>query len=128
VLGLDQLQLDFRPPTRNRSVIDVRTLSWQEKIEAARAPQEIVSIVRDYLASHHYEIARLPAACRPSSMVDAADVGAYTLALVRHHVDVVGRKGDFVHRLTAVMVLANTKISRVLATTNDSDGAVEDTA
>lgn len=106
----------------------MQALSWQEKIEAAGSAEEVVGIVRDYLASHHYEVARLLAACRPSSMVDAADVGAYTLALVRHHVDIVGRKGDFVHRLTAVMVLANTKISRVLATTNDPDGAVEDRA
>ncbi len=106
----------------------MQALSWQEKIEGACTAQEIVGIVRDYLASHHYEIARLPAACRPSSMIDAADVGAYTLALVRHHVEIVGRKGDFVHRLTAIMVLANTKISRLLATTNDSDGAMEDRA
>ena len=101
-------------------------MSWQERIEAAGSDAEVVNVVRDYLSSHHYEIALLAASCRPASVIDSADVSAYTLALVRHYVDIVGRKGDFVHRLTAILVLANTKITRLLAASNDQDGATRD--
>lgn len=106
----------------------MRLSSWQEKIEAAASEREVVDVVRDYLASHHYAVARLPDDCKPTRMIDGADISACTLALVRRHVVCVDLRDDFAHLMTAFFVLANTKVTRLLATSNDGNGALRDTA
>ena len=71
-----------RRPGRARNV----PVTWAARVESAMTPHEVVEVARDFLAQFTpYEVHALPEACKvPAKIVDADDVAAYALGLVRH--------------------------------------------
>ena len=61
-------------------------VTWQYKLEHAETEVDVVTAAREFLAQFSpYEIESLPAHCQPPlKLVDADDIAAYALELVRH--------------------------------------------
>lgn len=72
-------------PSRPRG-LRKKVVSWAARVEGASCSQEVVDVAREFLAQlTPYEVYALPPACTPPpKLVDADDVTAYALALVRH--------------------------------------------
>ncbi len=105
------------------------SLSWPARVDACETEEEVLGAARDYLATlDSREFAQLPPDCRPRKLVDAADLAAYAFDLVRHHVSEDSEAGALVNRLAAFFAHANIRLSRILARTNDEDGAVRESA
>ena len=88
--------------------------TWQERIAEAGTEPEIVTIVRDYLATlTHDEYAGLPMHLRPPKIVDATDIAAYALDLARHECEDHDELA-LVQRLAQVMSRASIRLSQIL--------------
>lgn len=72
-------------PSRPRRIRKT-VVSWAARVEGATSVHEVLEVARDFLARlTPYEVHSLPSACMPPpKIVDADDVTAYALALVRH--------------------------------------------
>lgn len=73
-----------------------RVVTWAARVEGATSSQEVVDVARDFIAQlTPYEVHSLPAQCMPPpKIVDADDVTAYALTLVRHDcADAAGEAG-----------------------------------
>ena len=70
-----------RPPRPGKTAV-----SWVARVEDAASEHEVVEVARDFLAQFTpYEVHALPDDCKPpAKIVDADDVNAYALSLVRH--------------------------------------------
>ena len=59
--------------------------SWEELLADASTPEELISIVRDFVAGiDHHDLARLPERCQPGKLVDIDDVTACAYELLRY--------------------------------------------
>jgi hypothetical protein len=59
--------------------------AWHQRLKAATSEQEVVGIVREYIATlTEGDIERLPAPCRPGKFDSPKDVRDFSFALVRH--------------------------------------------
>ena len=91
-----------------------RPVTWQLKLEHAETEVEVVAAAREFLAQFSpYEIEVLPARCQPPlKLVDADDIAAYALELVRHDRQHLG--GDaLVGKLAAFFSHAALRLSQV---------------
>jgi len=91
--------------------------TWQHRLDLARSEREVVSAVRDFLASFGpLELAALPEACRPpAKVVDGADISSYAFDLVRHECDHVEGVADLVHRLARFFSHASIRLATLRA-------------
>jgi hypothetical protein len=98
-------------PRGNRKTV----VSWAARVEGAGSAQEVVEVGREFLAQlTPYEVHGLPASCAPPpKLVDADDVTAYALALVRH--DCAGDCGDadLAHKLADFFSHASGRLARL---------------
>ena len=64
-----------------------QTVTWAELLMTALTPEEVLDITRDFIASWTpYELAALPAPCRPPEGFRAPeDIVLYAFALVQHN-------------------------------------------
>ncbi len=110
-----------------RMEVVMRALSWQERLDAACSEVEVVEVARDYLTSHHYDIARLPEDCKPGRMICGADVATYGFTLATRHFGGKAHTEHLIHRMAAFSVAANMRLSELARRTNDEDaGSSED--
>ena len=59
--------------------------SWEDLLADASTPDEVISIVRDFMAGiDHNDIARLPERCQPGNLLGMDDVLACAYELVRY--------------------------------------------
>ena len=84
-------------PRGNRKTV----VSWAARVEGASCAQEVVEVAREFLAQlTPYEVHSLPGACMPPpKIVDADDVTAYALALVRHDCAEVAGEAGLAHKM-----------------------------
>ena len=96
-------------------------VGWQDVIDRADSEQEVVRVVRDFVASlSPYDLARLPSQCRPGKFFGAEDVTSFAFEIVRHHCDQDVETRDLVHRIAAFFSQASTRLSQLLAHCNRS--------
>lgn len=97
------------------------TVTWQGRINGATDQEDVVGIARDFVAQFDYfEVAGLPAGCRPGKLVDANDVTRYAYTLVRQ-----STRGDTqgeveVEKLAAFFSQASTRLAGMLTTARAS--------
>lgn len=98
-------------PRGNRKTV----VSWAARVEGAGSAQEVVEVAREFLAQlTPYEVHALPSACMPPpKVVDADDVTAYAVALVRHDcADSSGAPG-LAHKLADFFSHASGRLARL---------------
>lgn len=88
--------------------------SWPQRLRSASSEQEVVDVVRDFLATFSpYDLARLPAALRPGRIVDGNDVADFAFALARHaHDDALGT-ARCIHKMTVFFTQASVRLSEL---------------
>lgn len=97
-------------------------MSWRDQLDLADTEAEVVEVARDYLASlDPFEIAALPERCKPRKLFDASDIASYAFDLARQHTQ-EPRAAALVHRMAALFVHANIRLSKILASSNDEQG------
>ena len=98
------------------------TISWHTLLEAAETEHEVVDIARDFLATlSPYDIARLPANCRPGKMVDASDITTYAFVVMRHQCEKAQGKARVGYKLAAFFSSASIRLSQILAASDGED-------
>ncbi len=94
------------------------TVTWQGRISGATDQEDVVGIARDFVAQFdHFEVAGLPAGCRPGKFVDANDVTGYAYTLVRQSTGGDTQGEVQVEKLAAFFSQASTRLAGMLATT-----------
>ncbi len=112
-MSVHQFHLRGRPPV---------TVSWQGRLDDASTEAEVVGVVRDFMATiSPYEIARLPAHCRPRKIVDANDITHYAFTIVRHHCDDGQGTARVAHKLASFFTSASIRLSQILSAPNHLD-------
>ena len=100
--------------------------SWQDTVRAAETEEDVLDVVRDFLAQFSpSEVARLPAACRPGKFRDALDVSEYAFELARHRCDEGEGTEETAHRLCAFFTDANQRLSEILPRRLDHAGSFQ---
>jgi hypothetical protein len=89
-------------------------VTWQQKLERAQGETQIVVVAREFVAQFSpFEVEALPAECRPPlKLVDADDIAAYALELVRHDRQHLG-SDPLVARLAAFFSYASLRLSQI---------------
>ncbi len=96
-----------RPPTV--------MLTWQQRLGEARATEEVLWVVKDFIASWHpEELSSLPDDCRPGRLADPDDVAFYAFTLVREQ-RMTERYNPSLHRMATFFSAASHRISQIMA-------------
>jgi hypothetical protein len=107
---------------------DSQGMSWSQRLDLAEREADVVAIARDYLASlDPFEVATLPERCKPRKLFDATDIASYAFDLARQHTE-EPPAAALVHRMAALFVHANIRLSQILASSNDELGDARETA
>jgi hypothetical protein len=91
-------------------------IAWYRQIDSAKSTLEVVSIVRDYLATWTpHELSRLPPACRPGRLRDEQDVETLHSALVDEYRNTraTGEDLDLLQQLTSLLVRASIRLAEL---------------
>ena len=95
--------------------------SWQQRLDAAHSPHELVDIGRDFLASFDpCELHALPEHCRPPAKLIEADLASYAYELVRHECSTPETQ-ELVHRLARFFSHAATRLAQLTARDQQGD-------
>ena len=102
--------------------------TWRQRLNAARAPQEVVGIARDFLAAFTpYELHALPDRCRPPAKLFAEDVSHFAFDLVRQDCTEAA-EADVVPRLASFFAHASARLAQLAAYDHASSGAASHSA
>jgi hypothetical protein len=89
-------------------------LNWQGRLHGARSEEEVVDIVRDFVAMFSpRDLADVPSRLWPAKMRDARDVTDYAYRLVRLRVDDEKSSSSTLDRLCALFSDATVRISQL---------------
>ena len=93
---------------------DARPVSWHVLLDSAMTEADVVRITREFLATlSPYDIARLPAHCRPGKMVDTSDISGYAFVIVRHRCVPGAGTARVAHKLASFFTSASTRLARI---------------
>ena len=99
-------------------------LGWHGRLNEAVAPDDVVTIVRDYLARWSpEELSRCPASLRPGKFVDAEDVGGYALSLAHAQMERASGNESAVAKLATFFSAASQRLSQILARSDKGSSA-----
>ncbi len=88
--------------------------SWPQRLRSATSEQEVVDVVRDFLATFSpYDLARLPVELRPGRIVDGNDVSDLAFTLVRHDHDDAQGTARCIHKMTHFFTQASVRLSEL---------------
>lgn len=88
--------------------------SWPQRLRSATSEQEVVDVVRDFLAIFSpYDLARLPVELRPGRIVDGNDVSDLAFTLVRHDHDDAQGTARCIHKMTLFFTQASVRLSEL---------------
>jgi hypothetical protein len=89
-------------------------VTWPQKLERAQAETQVVVVAREFLAQFSpFEIEALPVECQPPlKLVDADDIAAYALELVRHDRQHLG-SDPLVAKLAGFFSSASLRLSQI---------------
>ncbi|HSN22506.1 MAG TPA: hypothetical protein VLS49_17610 [Usitatibacter sp.] len=95
------------------------SLPWLDRLRTASTEKEVVQVATDYLAGlDTFELAMLPARCRPRALRCASDVSSYAFDLVGHYCDKLDASARLVQALAAFFTEASTRLSEIVTETN----------
>ena len=98
-------------------------LTWLDRIDMAVSVNEVLDIVRVYLAAvTPGEFALLPMRCRPRKLVDGDDLAEYALDLVRETCTDPAAT-PMVLKIAAIISHASNRTSELVTRTNDATAA-----
>jgi len=89
---------------------------WNERVDTARTPGEVLDIARDYLASLSSEdLVSVPDDCRPGCLEDQSDIDFWNLKLAEECRSIWGttRDGQMVTELSQFFLHASLRLSRI---------------
>ena len=110
------------------SVDSTGGLTWPERLDECVSVAEVVDVARVFMARFDpEEIASLPPQCRPGKIVDADDVSALAVELMRSTCR-EGEPRELLHKLAAVFAHASGRIAELSARSNDAEEARLDSA
>ena len=110
------------------SVDSTGGLTWPERLDECASVAEVLDVVRVFMARFDpAEIAALPPGCRPGKIVDADDVSALAVDLMRHTCREAEPR-ELLHKLAAVFAQASGRIAELSARSNDAEEARLDSA
>lgn len=96
---------------------------WFARIAEAQSQASLIRTCRRFLLSlRPADLARLPLACRPIPLEDAADLSAYALQLVRYHCE-VEEASPLLLRMASFFAHANVRMAKILRRMNDDVAA-----
>lgn len=96
------------------------SVSWQQRLSGALTEDEIIRLVKDYLAAWTpEELARLPLNCRPGAIKDGEDVTSYAFAMVQHQCMAGPHEAELDH-IATFFAAASHRISQILAAVTTS--------
>ena|SRR5260221_2409215 len=90
--------------------------AWHEQLEMAKSVPEVVILTRDYLATlAPYDLAPIPADCRPHHIRDASDIDFWNLRLAEQCRSVWGTEvdGRVLHEIANFFLRASVKVSHI---------------
>lgn len=88
--------------------------SWQERLDAARTPQDVVSTTRDFVALFTpYELYALPEDCRPPANVHEDEIADLAYLLVQRESTIDGEAAELMHKLARFFSHAATRLSQL---------------
>ncbi len=91
-------------------------LGWADRLNHASAVEEIINVVKDYLAQWTpEELANLPEACRPGRIADSDDITLCAFALVREQFKAEDRDDAALARMATFFTGASRRLSQILA-------------
>ena len=97
-------------------------LGWHDLLKAARTENDVVSSVRDFIATlEPQEVDSLPVACRPGKFFEADDVTAFAFALVQHDCGDDSQAAALVSKLSGIFSNASNRLSQILARSNNNN-------
>jgi hypothetical protein len=97
-------------------------LGWNDLLKAARTENDVVTIVRDFIATlEPQEVASLPAPCRPGKFFEADDVTDFAFALVQHDCGDDPQAAALVSKLSAIFSNASDRLSQILARSGNEE-------
>jgi hypothetical protein len=103
-------------------------LTWPERLDECASVADVVDVVRVFMARFDPdEIASLPPGCRPGKIVDADDVSALAVDLMRQTCR-DGEPRELLHKLAAVFAHASGRIAELSNRSNDAEEARLDSA
>jgi hypothetical protein len=94
---------------------------WPNVLDGARSEQDVVNIVREYMATWGpEELGRLPAACRPGKIHDAEDISDLAYCLASAHLAFTGDLADrlLLERLMGFFTHAGARLAVLQATSS----------
>lgn len=101
-------------------------LGWNDLLIAARTENDVVTIVRDFIATlEPQEVASLPVPCRPGKFFEADDVTAFAFALVQHDCSNDPEAAALVSRLSSIFSNASNRLAQILAHSGNEENARE---
>jgi len=90
-------------------------LRWIDRLQDARSPDEVLDIVRVFLAQFGpQEIVDLPQSCRPRKLFEPNDLAEYALDLM-HEASHDARPSPLAMKMIAVVSRASSRISELVA-------------
>ena len=99
--------------------------TWFSRIDRAKSVPELISVVRDFMATWTpSELALLPERCRPARVRDAQDVESLHLLLVDEYRGsrATGVELDALQRLTSFVVRTAIRLSELAPPPSDAPG------
>lgn len=91
-------------------------LGWHGRLHEAVTEEDVVAIVRDYVALWSpEELGRMPPELRPGKFVDGEDVNSFALALVQAQMGRGTESEDLLHKLGAFFSNASLRLAQILA-------------
>lgn len=96
--------------------------SWQERLDAAHAPVDVVSTTRDFVALlTPYELYAIPESCRPAPNVHEDEIAELAYQLAQCESRLEGDVAELVHKLARFFSHAATRLGQLRARDNEYD-------
>jgi hypothetical protein len=94
----------------------VTAITWQQMLAIASTPDDVISAARDFVAGiDHVLLSKLPPACQPGKLLDAADIQSFAYELASHHCANNDPNAHTVEQLSAFFSQAAVRLSQLSA-------------
>lgn len=114
--------MTIHPINQNKPNQYLTGSSWQERLDAAHLPQDVVATARDFLALFTpYELFAIPESCRPAANVHEDEIADLAYQLVQCEATIEGEAAELVHKLARFFSHAATRLGQLHAHDHEYD-------
>jgi hypothetical protein len=91
----------------------MRSVHWEDEIDRAQSAAEVIVLARDFVASlDDFEIAQLPASCKPRNFASASDITSYAFDLLSYEITTNDGTAKVIFKLAAFFAYASNRLAR----------------